>query len=50
MEDRSKKQVGPTPESNSILKCILGPNRFCVQKVVDLSDLTMSFLVGAIDL
>ena len=21
------KQVGPTPESNSILKCILGPNK-----------------------
>ena len=25
------KQVGPTPESNSILKCILGPKRFWIQ-------------------
>ena len=25
------KQVGPTPESNSILKCILGPKRFWVK-------------------
>ena len=34
------KQVGPTPESNSILKCILSSNSFWVQKIVDLSDLT----------
>ena len=24
----TRKQVGPTPESYSILKCILGPKRF----------------------
>ena len=28
------KQVGPTPESNSIFKCILGPNRLLVKKNV----------------
>ena len=28
------KQVGPTQESNSILKCILGPKRVSVQKIV----------------
>ena len=28
------KQVGPTPESTSILKCILGPKRFWVKKSV----------------
>ena len=27
-------QVGLTPESNSILKCILGPKRFSVQKLL----------------
>ena len=26
------EQVGPTPESNSILKCILGTKKFLVQK------------------
>ena len=28
------KQVGPTPESNSNFKCILGPKRFWVKKVL----------------
>ena len=28
------KQVGPTPKSNSILKCIFGPKRFWAQKIV----------------
>ena len=28
------EQVGPSPESNSILKCILGPKRFWVHKIV----------------
>ena len=28
------------PESNSILKCILGPKRFWIKEIVDLSDLT----------
>ena len=31
---REYKQVGPTPESNSILKCILSPKRFLVQKSI----------------
>ena len=31
---KEEKQVGPTPVSNSILKCVLGPKRFWVKKSV----------------
>ena len=34
MGEKSIQQVGPTPESNSNFKCILGPKRFWVKKSV----------------
>ena len=30
---KKHKQVGPTPESNSILKCIWGPKKCWVEKI-----------------